>query len=108
MDKTNEAKRHFQRLTARHADEPTAWLGLGLASFILEDLDTAENAFIRCLALKADHVAAKMNLAMTSTEQGKLKEAITAWRSISLDAVTETERSEIAAWIEELKDALQD
>jgi tetratricopeptide (TPR) repeat protein len=103
LDRPDDALAEFQDLTARHPDEPLAWLGKGIAHFMAEDYEAAESAFQACLERDEQNTAAKINLAITLEEQGELEEALSLWESLPEDSLSEAERQSIAAEIEELR-----
>jgi tetratricopeptide (TPR) repeat protein len=103
LDQPEEALAEFRELTARHPDRPLAWLGRGIAQFMLEDFESAEESFRQCLRQDPEHTAAKINLAMTLEEQGKLEEALALWESLPKTALSPDERQQIDAEIRELR-----
>jgi len=98
--RVDEALATFRSIAEQNDTQPLAWLGLGMAAFMAGDLEQAEMAFRRAIQLDPDQVDARINLTMTLTEQGKLKEAIAAWQAVPRETLSEDMKQQIAKQIE--------
>jgi tetratricopeptide (TPR) repeat protein len=67
----------FNSLLMRWPDDPTALLGLGNAHLALGRPAEAERTYRRLLRIKADHIAARNNLALALADQGCYRQALT-------------------------------
>lgn len=79
-----------------------AWLGRGLANFMLDQFDAAADDFRKSLELDPSGVAAKMNLAMTLDELGERKQALSQWRTLLNEPLSARDRRIVERAIEEL------
>jgi len=109
LQRPREALAEFQRVAQRSARSALARLGAGLAFFALSDYPAAENAFRACLQLDPKQDAARINLAMTLAEEGKIDEALPAWEDVLArpNTLSEAERRAIQREVEELRAARQ-
>ena len=74
-----------------------------MAAFMNGDFEQAETAFGRTIRLDPEQVDARINLAMTLTEQGKLKEAVAAWEAVPRKSLDEDTKRQIAEQVELLR-----
>lgn len=103
LDRIEEARSIFESATTQSPSDPLAWLGLGLASYLDDDFPTATTAFERAAQLDRQSLVARINLAMSLTESGRLDEALAVWQSaLALNPAGGTRR-EIESAIEELR-----
>jgi hypothetical protein len=103
LGRAEEALAEFRRATRRALGEPLAWLGQGLAAFVLNDFAAAESAFRESLRLDPQSAAARLNLAMTLEELGKLDQAVTEWERLLAQPLPEAEARAVRSEIEELR-----
>jgi tetratricopeptide (TPR) repeat protein len=82
LGRPREALAEFQRVARRAPENAPARLGEGLASYALADYPAAELAFRSSLQLDANQTSARINLAMTLSEQGKIDQAVSAWNDV--------------------------
>ena len=66
----------WRAATDHWPDEPLAWLGLGNAAHRLQDWNAAQAAYRRALELDPEHLAARLNLALTLQETGQACEGL--------------------------------
>jgi tetratricopeptide (TPR) repeat protein len=105
LQRPREALTEFQRVAGRTPGSAPARLGEGLAAFALADYPAAENAFRACLQLDPGQSAARINLAMTLAEEGKIDEALNTWAEVleGPGILTDEERGSIRREVEELR-----
>jgi tetratricopeptide (TPR) repeat protein len=82
LQQPREALPEFQKVVDRSPGSALARLGEGLAHYALAEYPAAEEAFRATLRLDPELAAARINLAMTFGEEGKIDEALAAWRDI--------------------------
>ena len=107
LQRPREALADFRRVAERDPKSALARLGEGLACFALADYPAAEAAFRACLALDSNQSAARVNLAMTLAEEGKIDEALAAWEDVLArrEGLSDEDRRAIQREIEELRAA---
>lgn len=91
----DEALPLFERATKTYPENPFSWLGMGIASYMLTDYDTADSSFREALRLQPDLTEAKINRAMTFEELGGLNDAIQLWRELLEGPISENEKAQI-------------
>ncbi|TFH42222.1 MAG: tetratricopeptide repeat protein, partial [Lysobacterales bacterium] len=77
-----EKKRHFQARLETHPDDVTARNWLGSIHLKRGEYEQAEKEFKTVIALKPDHTFARMNLAMTYLETGRIDSAVAAFLEV--------------------------
>ncbi len=82
LQRPREALTEFQRVAQRSPGSALARLGEGLAFFALADYPHAEDAFRASLRLDPEQKAARINLAMTLAEEGKIDDALASWEEV--------------------------
>jgi tetratricopeptide (TPR) repeat protein len=107
LGQLDEAGQVFNSLVESNPELPLAWLGLGLVQYVQEDFQNAEVSFRRCLEHAPENMAARINLAMTLTELGKLEKALETWIAIPLETLPSGEQQQIRAEIETLKQFIE-
>jgi tetratricopeptide (TPR) repeat protein len=65
----------YRAATERWPQEPLAWLGLGNAFYAHDELNSAESAYKRLLAMDSDDAVALNNLSQVQADRGCYKEA---------------------------------
>jgi tetratricopeptide (TPR) repeat protein len=107
LQRPREALAEFQRVTGHAPVAPLASLGEGLAFFALANYPPAENAFRACLRLDPNLNAARINLAMTLGEEGKIEEALAMWNEVLArpQGLSNQDRRAIEQEVEELRQA---
>jgi tetratricopeptide (TPR) repeat protein len=107
LQQPREGLAEFQRVIDRSPNSPLAWLGQGLARYALNEYPAAEEAFRACLRLDPDLSAARINLAMTLAEEGKIDEALSSWEDILAhpNTLTAQDRQAIENEVAELRQA---
>jgi tetratricopeptide (TPR) repeat protein len=107
IQQPREALVEFLKVVDRSPGSSLAWLGQGLARYALADYPAAEEAFRTSSRLDPELAAARVNLAMTLGEEGKIDEALAAWRDVLArpGAVSAQERQAIENEVEELRRA---
>jgi len=108
LNQPEAAIEKLHAVVARHPKNPWVWLGLGNAHYLLNDQESAADAFRQCLKLDPENIAARMNLAMTMEEQGQPAAAMAAWEQLLTEhagSLSEDERKQIDAQIQQLRDA---
>lgn len=106
LGRTDEAQAEFEAAAARTPAEPLAWLGQGLAHYMRNEFEAAEQSFRKCLELDTHHVVARINLAMTLEEQGRLADAHQMWRQVLRGPLPAPERERIRDYVDELEQNL--
>lgn len=76
----------YAAATQQWPQELLAWFGLGNAHYAQDDLDSAEDAYRRALAIQADYAAALNNLSQVQADRGCYAEA-SATLNIALSTV---------------------
>jgi tetratricopeptide (TPR) repeat protein len=109
LDRPREALAEFQRVTGRTPGAPLARLGEGLAFFALAEYPSAENSFRACFELDPNQITARINLAMTLSEEGKTDLALAAWDEVLAQpqSLSSDDRRAIAHEVAELRKASQ-
>jgi len=107
LDRTVEAEKVFDSFLNSNPNSPSAWLGLGLARYLQHDLENAEVSFRQCLKSDSKNTAARINLAMTLTELGKLEQAFEQWKSVPQDALTPAEQQQLKTEMKNLRQFMQ-
>jgi tetratricopeptide (TPR) repeat protein len=97
------ARAEFEMVAARSPREPLAWLGVGLADYLLQDFAAAERAFRTCLSLDPANVAARINLAMTLEERGEREQARAEWQRVLAAPLAPEDRAKIERAVAELR-----
>lgn len=77
----------WRAVSALWPDEPIAWLGIGNAAWGSEDLEAAERAFERVLALEPGHNPARYNLARVLEETGRACAALELLAGLDREAL---------------------
>ena len=95
LRKSDEARREFESAVRLEPNNALAWLGLGLANFMLEDFAAAEKAFRRCMQIDGHPIDATFNLAMTLDEAGQPEQALKVWKSLLTDELSATDRAKV-------------
>ncbi|MGO8752601.1 MAG: tetratricopeptide repeat protein [Thermoguttaceae bacterium] len=103
LDQPQPALAEFQKAVAAAPDQPLAWLGRGLARFMLEDYPAAADDFRRCLQLDSRLVAAQINLGMTLDEQGQSDQSLPLWKSLLQEPLAPGEREKIQEQVNQLE-----
>jgi tetratricopeptide (TPR) repeat protein len=103
LGRPGPALAEFETVTARSPRQPLAWLGAGLAHFLLNDPAGAERDFRACLDLDAGNVAARINLAMTLEERGAAEAALAEWQRLLDGPLTAADRARIERVVAELR-----
>ncbi|MBN2291346.1 MAG: tetratricopeptide repeat protein [Pirellulales bacterium] len=98
--RVDEAQEIFRSLAEDYDARPIPWLGWGMAAYTNGDLEQAETAFRHVIQLDPNQVDARINLAMTLTEQGKLKEAATAWLAVPTEKLSKDMKRQITEQVE--------
>ena len=93
----------FRKATAVAPDEPLAWLGLGLSEFAANEFANAEEAFQHSIRLAPELVSARINLAMTLEELGRIDDAREEWKLVLALQPTDNLRNQIERHLEGLK-----
>ncbi|HQU44635.1 MAG TPA: tetratricopeptide repeat protein [Pirellulales bacterium] len=104
LGRSDEAQAEFDAAIELAPNNALAWLGRGLAQFMLDRFAAAADDFRKSLQLDPNSVAAKMNLAMALDELGKREEAMTMWRSLQGESLTDADRKLTDRALQELKD----
>lgn len=76
-----QSQRILEALVVQHPSDAESWFMLGLVRGQRHDLAAAEQAFRRCIALRADATGAWDNLGIALLQQGNLTEAEHCFRS---------------------------
>lgn len=84
MRNHQEALRLLQRAVVLQPGAVQAWHGLGNAARVLDDVETAETAFRKALALSPQLTAVWVNLGMTLRLQGRFDEALNCLQQAEL------------------------
>jgi tetratricopeptide (TPR) repeat protein len=96
LGRPRDALVEFDAAAKQSPANDLAWLGLGLAKFMVDDVPGAEKAFRRCLKLAPDNQSAAVNLAMTLDEQGKRAESTQLWRAaLERSGLSDRDRKQI-------------
>jgi Flp pilus assembly protein TadD len=95
LNRDRESEAEFAKATALDADDPLAWLGLGLAKFVQEDYDGASAAFEKSRQLDPRSIAARFNLALTLEEQGRNVAARAVWQELAAEPLTPADRNKV-------------
>ena len=103
LRKADDARREFQAAVRLGPKNSLAWLGLGLANFMLEEFTAAEKAFQRCLQIDRQQIAAKFNLAMTLEENGQPERAMEEWKSLLSVNLSAADRAKVEQAIQLLE-----
>ena len=108
QNQAEEARDVFGNLLTADASNRAAWLGMGIAEFMIggAELEAAETTFRKFLIMEPDSLIGRVNLAMCLAEAGKIAEAVEEWRKVDLTQLDEQDRASAAAAIEELEAAL--
>jgi tetratricopeptide (TPR) repeat protein len=93
----------FEAVAARSPREPLAWLGVGLAQYLLQNYAAAERAFGTCLDLDANNISARINLAMTLEERGQPARARAEWQRVLAGPLSPEDRAKIERAVSELR-----
>ena len=88
MRRPREALDEFQRAVEMAPTEAMAWLGRGLAEFMLDDFDAAERDFRETRRLDGKNVAARINLALALEALDRRDDATATWNEV-LEGATE-------------------
>lgn len=96
----------FKVATQLDPKQALAWLGMGLAYYMLDDFAAAEDAFGQCLKLDENNLPAQINLAMTLDERDKPLEALATWRRVLKQNLPDSERKKIEQVVEQLQQRL--
>ncbi len=109
LQRPREALAEFRRVSDASSEAPLARLGEGLAQFASADYAAAERAFRACLRLDPNQSAARINLAMTLGEEGKIEEALAVWEQVRAHPreLSNEDRRAIQREVEELRAARQ-
>lgn len=94
LREADKARREFEA-AVKLGPNALAWLGLGLANFMLEDFAAAEQAFRQCLQIDGRQIAAKFNLALTLEEAGQPELALEVWKSLQSDELSAEDRAKV-------------
>lgn len=105
--KVDEARREFESAVRLEPNDALAWLGLGLANFMLEDFAAAEKAFRQCMQIDGHPIDATFNLAMTLEETGQPEQALELWKSLLPDELSATDRAKVEQAIRLLEEGNQ-
>ena len=105
LQKADAARRDFDAAVTLAPNDALAWLGFGLANFMLEDFAPAERAFRRCLQLDSQRVDAKFNLAMTLEEAGQTAPALDVWQALLKEPLSVADRTRVEYAIRLLKES---
>lgn len=98
----------FRSFLMRWPDDPTALLGLGNAHLALGRPAKAELTYRRLLRIKADHIAARNNLALALADQGCYRQALTETnRAIKLNKSNPIYRHELLDTRRDIEHRLQ-
>lgn len=84
--------------------DPLAHVGRGLANYMNDDLPAAERDFRQALRHDPRHAAARINLAITLTEQGNATEARAQWQELLTLPLEEDDRAQAERAIELLRE----
>jgi tetratricopeptide (TPR) repeat protein len=84
-------------------NDPMTYLGRGIAHYMNDDLSAAEQDFRHALRLAPDLAAARMNLAITLTEESQPELALRQWQDLLSIPLKEEERQQVNRAIELLK-----
>ncbi len=93
----------FEEARQLGPQDPLAWLGLGLARFLSDDLAGAQQAFGQAAELDTSNVSARLNLAITLDELGRSHESLPIWRELLQADLTADLRHQIERQIESLE-----
>jgi tetratricopeptide (TPR) repeat protein len=104
QQRPQEALTEFERARRLAPQQPLAWLGSGIASFLLDDFTRAEADFRQAIRLDPGNLAARINLAMTLEEMGKTAETIDAWQEVLSRELDAGLRRQIELNVERLKE----
>lgn len=103
-----QAAAAFARARTMKPESPLAWLGTGLSAFVGGELEFAEQAFRRVLKLDSDNLDARVNLALTLEEQGRLADALLVWQSLENEPLSPGDRNLTRSAIELLESMLDE
>ena len=103
LRRPQDALREFEKAAALPSSAALAWLGKGLARFMLDDFKAAEQDFRECLRLDPSNISAKINLAVTLSEEEQWAEAIAAWDAVLGEPLDPQERKKIEQVIDKLR-----
>lgn len=103
-----EARKLFQGVLAADSNDAEAWLGLGLADFMIDDFAAAELGFAKAATLDPNNLTAIWNRAMTLEELGHTEDAAALWRVILPQLSDEKERRKVEAHLATLPPPLNE
>jgi len=92
LQKPEAARRDFDSAVKLAPNDALAWLGLGLANFMLEDFTAAERAFRQTIEIDPQTIDAKFNLAMTLEEAGETAPALEVWEALLKEPLSDADR----------------
>jgi tetratricopeptide (TPR) repeat protein len=95
----NDSVRLWEEVVSRRADDHDAYANLGMAYFFRRDLERAETAFRRAMAIEPRHWLAPLNVGLILQERGRW-DALTRWDFMHLDgaSIEHTGTSGHGAW----------
>ena len=92
LGQAKPALAEFDRAAKLDPKNAFAWLGRGMAGFMLDDYAAAEHDFRAALQLDPNSIAAQINLAMTLVEQGRKGDAIEIWQKLLKQSLSDSDR----------------
>jgi len=104
LQKPEAARRDFDSAVKLAPNDALAWLGLGLANFMLDDFTAAERAFRRTIEIDPQNIDAKFNLAMTLEEAGQTPPALEVWEALLKEPLSDADRKRVEYAIGLLKE----
>ena len=103
QDRPDEALSEFETACRSAPQNPLAWLGRGLANYMLDKMTEAEADFRHAIGLDPENIAARVNLAVMLGATGKTAEALKAWQSLLDRSLTRRDREMAQNAIEYLR-----
>lgn len=95
LSNAEEAQVVFAEAIKRYPQNSSAWVGKGIAAYLLDDYRTAVDAFREALRLDPKRQAAKLNLAVALNAVGARAEAKSVWQEMLDNPLTPTDREKI-------------
>ncbi|MBI1312084.1 tetratricopeptide repeat protein [bacterium] len=107
MGDAEQALGVFDGAIATASENPLAWLGRGIAKYMLDDFAGAADDFRESLRLKPGQVSVQINLAMTLEELGSYDAAVKLWQELLKAPLSDAEKTQIHHNVEALQQGLK-